>query len=507
MPHPKKIPVIVGVSQFTQFWQEDITLLHPLAMMQRTAEQAIQDTGNPSIRSLIDTVYVVNILSYSYADAPQALAEALQIEIKNKFYSAVGGNNPQYLVNKACLAIEKGEAEAILIAGAECMYGMKKALQKGMKLDFPKMQKPDYISEENPDGITSFEANYDLFLPAHTYPLFETAYRKAKNRSFEEHQEKIGKIYEKFAQTAAKNPYAWTQKAFSIQEIVEPTTENRYIALPYTKRMVANIQVDMAASILITNLQHAERLGIPTGHYVCVQGSAQLNDIWDFLQRPNFHQSLALQQAIPIALQQAQLLPEQITHFDFYSCFPIAVEMAMDVLQISENDARPLSLTGGLSFFGGAGNNYSLHAIAEAVQTIRHQPDAKVMITSVGWYMTKIAVGIYSLLPPQTPFKEQQEIILKNAQMQINQQTLPEPTQAYAGEAEIEAYTIICNPQGEPNKAVLVCKLPQGNRTLALLEQPTNELKNLITKELVGLKVQITHQNEKRTNYAKIIST
>ncbi len=62
--------------------------------------------------------------------------------------------------------------------------------------------------------------------------------------------------------------------------------------------------------------------------------------------------------------------------WDFYSCFPIAVfNVAVDALGLEPDDPRGLTVTGGLPFFGGAGNNYSMHAIAEMVHRVRSRPD------------------------------------------------------------------------------------------------------------------------------------
>ena len=44
-----------------------------------------------------------------------------------------------------------------------------------------------------------------------------------------------------------------------------------------------------------------------------------------------------------------------VAAFDLYSCFPSAVEVAMKEIGIAEDDPRPISVTGGLPFFGGPG--------------------------------------------------------------------------------------------------------------------------------------------------------
>ena len=67
------------------------------------------------------------------------------------------------------------------------------------------------------------------------------------------------------------------------------------------------------------------------------------------------------------ALEVAGLSAGDLAAIDLYSCFPAPVFNICDGLGIAPDDPRGLTLTGGLPFFGGAGNNYSMHAIAEAV--------------------------------------------------------------------------------------------------------------------------------------------
>ncbi len=46
-----------------------------------------------------------------------------------------------------------------------------------------------------------------------------------------------------------------------------------------------------------------------------------------------------------------------------YSCFPIVPKLACQHLGLPILDSpKPITLLGGLTSFGGAGNNYSLHA-------------------------------------------------------------------------------------------------------------------------------------------------
>ena len=69
---------------------------------------------------------------------------------------------------------------------------------------------------------------------------------------------------------------------------------------------------------------------------------------------------------------------DEIDFFDLYSCFPSMVELGRDALDISKNISAPLTVTGGLPFFGGAGNNYVTHSIATMMENL-----GKIMIAKV----------------------------------------------------------------------------------------------------------------------------
>jgi acetyl-CoA C-acetyltransferase len=83
------------------------------------------------------------------------------------------------------------------------------------------------------------------------------------------------------------------------------------------------------------------------------------------------------------------------------------VQIGADMLGIGVDDPRPLTVTGGLPYHGGPGNNYSTHAIACMVERLRAEPGTHGLVTGVGWYLTKHAVGVYSSAAPDHEFERQ----------------------------------------------------------------------------------------------------
>ena len=143
---------------------------------------------------------------------------------------------------------------------------------------------------------------------------------------------------------------------------------------------------------------------------------------------------------------------------DLYSCFPSAVQIAACELGLAIDDpGRPLTVTGGLTFAGGPGNNYAGHAIATLVHRLREDPDAYGLATALGWYATKHAAGVYSARPPYKPF----------ASLDARPQRPP------ARRARTD-YTVTYERDGSPDAAIVSALTPEGER--ALIRTPDQDI-------------------------------
>lgn len=497
----KNTPIIVGISQFTQRWEDGKLPLHPLALCQKVAEEAIADAEAFGLKDKIDGLFVVNIFGYGYEDAPAELNEKLGLNAQKQFYSTFGGNTPQYLVNKICRKLEAGELKMALLTGGEANYGFSKALKSGIALNWPPKKQTKKMDGENLPGASDIANNYEMFLMTNAYPIFETALRAKSGRSIAEHQQYIGSLYEKMASVASQNPYAWSNEAFSSKEIYEASEENRYVAFPYTKRMCANNNVDQACALILTTVGEAEKIGIPSEKWVFPLAGADLWDIWNFEQRPSLTESPAIRQATQLALAQAGLQLADIQAFDIYSCFPSAVQIARQEIGLIEDDSRPYTLTGGLSLFGGPWNNYSMHAIATTVEKIRKGEYQNVMITALGWYITKHSIGIYGKKPPKNTWLS---VNYDEIQTQINAQALPEAITQAEGEMKILGYSLLFGRGETPNKGIVLGELQNKQRAFAYIEATEAEFAQMMQIELVGKIGQVYYNEQKKRNFIKI---
>ena len=118
-------------------------------------------------------------------------------------------------------------------------------------------------------------------------------------------------------------------------------------------------------------------------------------------------------------------------------------------------------MTGGLPFFGGAGNNYSMHAIAEMVRRLRARPGAVGLVGANGGFLSKYSVGVYS-----TRARDCQPFDSGPLQAEIDGWAAPALDQAYAGEAAVETYTI--DYAGPAPRGVVVARTPANARIIAM---------------------------------------
>ncbi len=177
------------------------------------------------------------------------------------------------------------------------------------------------------------------------------------------------------------------------------------IAWPYTKLMCANSATDQAAAVIVCSVEAAHRAGIPSDRWVFPWSGADAHDHWYLSERADLHSSPALRAAGRAALTLGGLGIDDLAHLELYACFPSAVQVAAAELGLRLDGDRVPTVTGGNTFAGAPGNNFGMHSIAAMVSTLRADPDARGLVTGVGWYLTKHAVGIYGAQPPPTPFR------------------------------------------------------------------------------------------------------
>ncbi len=337
-------------------------------------------------------------------------------------------------------------------------------------------------------GVNDYERAYGLHFPVNTYPLFENAIRGIKRRSPSEHLEWLGKFFSPFTKVAAENPYSWFPTYRSPEEISTPTDKNRFVGFPYTKYLNAVIEVDMAAAVVMTSVAKARELGIPQSKWVYLHGCAEASDIWNVTERMNFHSSPAIHMMGKKALAMANLDVGDVSFIDLYSCFPSAVELGCQEIGIAEDDPRGLTITGGLPYFGGAGNNYVMHAIVMMAEKLRANPGKFGLCTGNGWYVTKHSAGIYSTKPLEGEWTREDP---KTYQLEIDAMPRPNVVWKPRGPAKVETYTVITDRKAK-RFGLIVGRAWDGARFLAHTPDDDATLNRMMHEEMLGREGEVS---------------
>ncbi|MGO9027653.1 MAG: acetyl-CoA acetyltransferase [Acidimicrobiales bacterium] len=510
-----RTPVIVGAGQVTNRPGPDGSDLtrraEPVALMVEALTAAVDDcSGNdrggagPDGRKLLEqatSLRVLPPLSWEYVNPGRLVAEAMGIEPDELVLTTTGGNNAQRLVNRTALAIGRGELEVAVITGADCVYTLTAARRHPDRPVLPwTAQRPDVAVPTpfgNPQrGTTDAEEERGLDLPVHVYPLFENALRARAGRGLDQHRQRIAALWAGFSEVAATNPYAWLREPRTAAEIATPGESNRLISYPYTKLLTANMQVDQGAALILCSAGAAAAAGVPRHRWVFPLAGADADDHWFLSHRADFHSSPAIRLAAGSALVLAGTGADAVAHLDLYSCFPSAVEIAAAEIGVATDDpSRPLTVTGGLTFAGGPGNNYGTHAVASMVATLRADPGSLGLVSGLGWHVTGHSIGVYGTEPPAVgPLPELPDRVgateaagFRWADPQGAVGGLPQcSSDADAlGEVTVETYSVGYERDGTPWRAVVACRTPDGRRTWANVTDP-DHLSLLVTEEGCG---------------------
>jgi len=486
----ERMPVLIACGQHTDRPDsgEDLT---PIGMMVKAARQAVSDSGVANILNSLDVLVATGLtvdaaqvntpVSGMYKNVPKTIANQLKVSPRRLVYTQTGGNTPQRLVNHFANEIANGQSEVVLLTGGEALNSMSRRFNHWSKLLLPKgpwKDNPGGSAESFGDdkpGNSRYEGEYGLNLPAKVYPLFENALRIHYERTHAEHRQAIGELFSGLTHVASNNPYAWFQTKRSVEELITPSATNRMISYPYTKLLNSMISVNQSAAVILTSVAKAKALGVSRDKWVFLHGCADANDIWNISERENLHTSPAMRAIATSALSMANKNIDDMAFFDIYSCFPSAVQIACDEFGIEHNDSRGLTLTGGLPYFGGPGNNYSMHGIVEMMRRARENESEFGLLNANGWYLTKHSMGIYSC---QVPEKDWQP-----SKIQSTKQASIDLLEVASGPAKMETFTVIFDKNNQAKESVVIARLESGERCLATTSSDQATLHSLMSAD------------------------
>ena len=494
----QRTPVLVACGQLLDLPQSGLDL-SPVEMMAEAARIVVADSGVANLLTSLDVLVSTGLtvdaaqvqtpVSGMYKNVPKTVANLLNISPRRLVYTHTGGNTPQRLVNHFANEIATGKSETVLLTGGEALNTMNRRFNHWSKLLLPKGKwkdspggMPEIFGDARP-GNSKYEGRYGMNLPAHVYPLFENALRVQYSRSHADHRLKIGELFSELTTVASRNPHAWFQSKRSAAELIDYSDRNRMIAYPYTKMLNSMIKVNQSAAVMLMSVAKAKSLGISRDKWVFLHGCADANDVWNVSHRESFHSSPAMNMVAKAALSMANKNIDDMAFFDIYSCFPSAVQIACDEFGIAHNDSRGLSLTGGLPYFGGPGNNYSMHGIVEIMNRARENETEFGLLNANGWYLTKHSLGVYSCQEPDNEWNLSPLDLDVEPQIQLVEKA--------SGEAQMETFTVLYDKFNQPEKSIVIARLSSGERCLATTDSKPQALNSLSGAEEFRLSGEI----------------
>lgn len=339
-----RTPVILAGAQCAEREQ----IVAPLDLVGRATRSALD--AAPGAQDHVDEVHVVGILFGGGRAPASELCRELKLAPRSVATTTVGGNTPQWLVTRAAEAVAEGRAAAVLIAGAEAVRSQQSGLGRAGAGGGP--SRADPVEGDPRPGLSEAETAAGLAVPAQVYPMIESVLAQRAGRSLSEQRRALGELMAPFSRVAAGHRLAWFPQARTPEEISTPTAGNRIYAEPYTKRMNAFMGVDQGAALVVGSLGLARQLGV-ADRAVFIWSGADANDAWFVSQRADMGSSPAIAAAVRAATTAAGVGIDDISLFDLYSCFPAAVEIAVEAIGLRSGDPRELTVTGGLPYFGG----------------------------------------------------------------------------------------------------------------------------------------------------------
>ena len=345
-------------------------------LRRRAARAAAPQRGTRSI-GRADSIRVVVPLGWRSANPALLVARRLGFaegdEPAELMVSAIGGNAPQALMHDACGAISRGDLDVVLVTGAEAMYARSlarrdpdRAARVGGASRSRGHRHPCSSARTRP-GATDLEMNRGVLLPVHAYPLFENALPRRQ------------RVDPRRARRPHRRPLVALQRGGR----GNPARLDPHPAHGRRDRHPVAGQPD--GLVPLSEAVHGQHAGRPGRrlHRVLGGGGPRRRGARGSLglparrrrrQRPLVHLAAAPSCTAPppsgSPAPPRSSWPgsgiDDVASVDLYSCFPVVVQMAAAELGLAVDDpGRPLTLTGGLTFGGGPGNNYTSHGIAQ----------------------------------------------------------------------------------------------------------------------------------------------
>jgi acetyl-CoA C-acetyltransferase len=455
-----RIPVIVGVGEIVDRPKEITEGLEPLALMVEALRRAEADSG-ATLLGEIDSLDVVNFLSWRYRDPEKQLAMRLGIDPKHNYYGPVGGESPIRFLHEAAQRIARGECRVAAVCGAEAQSTATKAERAGVTLPWTPFAHDVPEPKRNAAFQKPMAVKLGVSRPVSVYPFYEAATSAHWGQTPREALAESGALWSAYSIAASQNPNSWLKRRFTLEEITTPTPENRLIAWPYTKLMVANPMVNMGGAVLMTSFAKARAAGIREDRMVHIQGGAWAEEPRDYLERDQFTESHAQNAVLEAVMDLVGGDGKAFDAIELYSCFPCVPKMARRTLGLGA-DLQP-TVTGGLTFFGAPLNTYMTHAACAMVRKLRSNGSLG-LLYGQGGFVTKHHALVLSRHAPSAPLAQDTSV---QGKADRRRGRVPGFVAEASGDGKVESFTAIYGRNNEIDHGVVMLRTSDDARALA----------------------------------------
>ena len=465
MSDPERTPVIVAVGQVNDRPADPDQGLDPLALMVAALRAAEADAGVLLLGDL-DSLAIVTQISFRAMNPLCArLAAAVgatprTIEQSDKAH----GDTPIRMLNDAANRIGSGEAKLCAVVGAEALRtaagrAKKRVAERG---GADRDMSYSAVRSATMDFEPTYAQRHGLSAPVDVYPLYENATRAAWGQTLVEAQVESAAIWAQMSEVAASTEGAWIRDPLSETEILTIDANNRPIAFPYTKLMVANSSVNQGAGFIVASLAEARRRGIAEERLIHVGLGAAAKGPPSVLERPSYDHSAAMEVSIRRTLALNALTVSDLDFVELYSCFPCIPKMARRVLDWPLD--KPATVFGGLTFGGGPIGNYMSHAVVAMAGKLRAAGGNGFLFANGGFATDNHCIVLSSKPLAGAVFPQSYDY---QAEADARRGLVPVLDEGFAGPATVESYTVFYARDGLPHAGVVVARTPAGGRTLA----------------------------------------
>lgn len=458
MPPDDRTPVIVGCGETVDRPAALAEALDPIGLMVLAARRADADAGG-GLLDRVDRLDVVNLVSWRYADPPAELAARLGIAPRSLSYAAIGGETPTKLVQEAALAIARGEAKVALIAGGEAQHSAARAQKEEVELPWPPFAHDAPGRIERATYLHPLAVALGVSMPVNVYPFYDMASAHAWGQTPAAAQRESAELWARYSAVAADNPSSWLSGRYTADEIARVTPDNRLIAWPYTKLMVANPMVNQGAAVIVTSLAAAREAGVDPAAMIHLVGGAAADEPRDYLARDSYASSPAQDAVLNLALDLND--GRQFDAVELYSCFPCVPKIARRTLGLGA-EVVP-TVTGGLTFFGAPLNAYMLHAVTAMTRRLRSRGGTG-LLYGQGEFVTKHHALVLSSMRADCAL-DQDYSVASDAEKRRG--TVPPIVNPANGTATLETATILYRRDGTVDHGVVILRTKDGARTMA----------------------------------------